>query len=157
MRTLQRRLRRQPRQFAHEADERNRGHVGDECVIFRHVANDTANLFYLGADIVAENGGGAAGGLIETEEGINESGLPGAVRAEKSDGSSGEGTRQAFEDFPLAETYRQSFEFNYRGHLIACDPSLFCTSMAFPRICGTARVSRFNPRKVPVEDTRIRL
>src|SRR5580692_7544285 len=156
VRAFKRGLRRQSRQFAHETDERNRSHIGDKRVVFRHVADNAADLFGLGTDIVTEDASSTGGGLVETEEGINKCGLPGAVRAEKSDGPSRQGASEAFEDVSLAEAYSQSFQLNYRFHFLACVPRFFCTSMAFPRICGMAKVSRFSPKNVPVDCTRIR-
>ena len=63
---------RQAGEFGHQADEVYAGHAGDEGIVFGHVAEHAADVLGFGADIFAEDAGGAGGGLMEAEQGIDE-------------------------------------------------------------------------------------
>src|SRR5437899_12949801 len=106
--------RRQAGKFAHHLHERYRVHLGDECVIFRHVAHQAANVPEIGAYILSEDFGRAASRLIEAQESVDECRFAGAVRTEQSDGTPAKRCRQTAEDVSISKPDRQAVEFNQR-------------------------------------------
>ena len=136
MRLLQRNFGGQPGDLAHQPQEGHRGHVGDEGVGLGHVAD--ARLHFAGtfAAVVAQNAGASGGRAVEAEEGADQGGLAGAVRAEQPDGLPGprnaEPAGDLVQDLPPAQTYAKPFEFNNWSYLL---PSPTC-----PARCGPAAI-----------------
>ena len=105
-------------EFGHQADEVHAGHAGDEGIVFRHVAEQAADVLGFGADVFAEDAGGAGGGLVEAEQGVDERRLSGAVGAKQADGAAGERAIQFFENGSLAEADFEIVEFDYGLYLV---------------------------------------
>src|SRR5579864_306991 len=114
MSAFQRHSRRQTGQFAHHLDERHCIHLRNECVIFRHVAHQAANVPEVGAYILSEDFGGTSNRLVEAEESVDQCRFAGAVRTEQSDGTPAKRCGQTAKDVPISKPDRKAVELNQR-------------------------------------------
>src|SRR5207249_12034051 len=141
----------------HQTHIRNRAHLGDECVVLRHVTGHIANLADIVADVVPEDARRARGGLMKTEQHVNERRFPGAVRPEQTNGAGAERTPQIVEDAPSAQVYCQTVEFDNRCHCMGRIRRVFSSTLGiWNGPPDPASASRFMPKKLPVEATSIR-
>jgi hypothetical protein len=116
VRALQRVFRRQTGQFGHQPDEAHAAHGGDERIVFRHVADQAANFAGVGADVAAEDAGSSGGGLMETQQRVDEGGLSRAVGPQQADGPAGESGFEILQDGALAKAHFETIQFDDRVH-----------------------------------------
>src|SRR5689334_10334237 len=94
----------------------------------------------MGAHIAAEYAGSARGGLVESEQGVQQSGLARAVRSQQSDGAPGERCLQLLEDGAGAEAYFQAVQFDDGIHYL--NDTSFASAL-FPVPAPKARFARW--------------
>ena len=63
---------RQSGEFRHVADEADAGHIGDESIAFRHVADRGAQFAQIAFNFLAENAGRAGDRLIKSQQRIDQ-------------------------------------------------------------------------------------
>src|SRR5204862_6786774 len=112
MGALQGLLGRQAGELAHEADEADTGHAGDEGVVLGHVAHQPADLLRSGLNVGAEDAGRPRRGRMEPEERVKKSRLAGAVGTQQADAAAGEGGVQSLEDWTPPELDLQALELD---------------------------------------------
>ena len=105
-------------QLAHHAHEGHRGHVRDEGVVLRHVADLGTDLPEVMPDVVAEDLGRAPGHRAKAQQGLDQGGLAGPIGSEQPQGAPGQGGAEILQDLAFAETHTQSSQFNDRLHEI---------------------------------------
>src|SRR5215469_3716694 len=71
--------------FGHVAYEANAGRARNERVILRHVADQGSQPTARAANVQAQNASRAAGGRVESEQGVDQRRLSRAIRAEQAD------------------------------------------------------------------------
>ena len=100
--------RREARELGHQPDEAHGGHAGDEGVVLGHVAHQARIARASRPDVVAEDPGRPRAGRVEAEQGVEQRGLAGAVRAQQADAAAGQGGVQtlAGSDAPRSWTSR---------------------------------------------------
>src|SRR5437764_63597 len=76
-------------ELGHEADEMHAAHRSDVGIVLRHVADEAANFAGMGADVAAEDAGGAGAGRMKAEQRVDQGRLACAVRPQQADGSPG--------------------------------------------------------------------
>ena len=113
---LKRGFRRKAREFRHERNKANAAHPGDERITLRHVADGGTNLLRSCGDVLAEDARRSRGSGVESEQRMNQRGLPRAVRPEQPDGTPAQRAAQIFEHLAFAELYAQPVKFDYRVH-----------------------------------------
>src|SRR5262249_36852996 len=94
----------------HHLDEPDRGHPRDERLVLGHVADEGADLPGARRDVEPEDARGPRGGRMETQQGVDERRLPGAVRPQQADRAAGQAGLETVEDRPPAEPDRQPIE-----------------------------------------------
>src|SRR5205085_10286672 len=105
--------------------------------------------------VVPEHASGPVRRMVKSEKRMNESGLPGPVGAEKSDGTSLQRAGQISQDFALSEANAQTLQFDYCAHLSECRAPMACEKIfgnsGIPPCPGApSSVPIFMPKKLPV-------
>ena len=118
VRPFERGLGGEARQLAHHADKGHRGHICDEGVVLRHVADQSTDLPDLMSDVVAENLGRAGGHRAETEQSLDQSGFARPVGSEQPKSAPRQGNSEVLQDLTFAKTHTQSGQLNDRLHEI---------------------------------------
>ena len=107
---------RQTGQLRHQPDEAHAAHVRDEGVVFRHVADQAAHRARLRPDVAAQNARRAGGGLVETQQRVDQRRFPRAVRPQQADRPPVESRLQLLEDGAAGEAHFQVVQFDDRFH-----------------------------------------
>src|SRR6185503_20522507 len=92
----------------------DRVHLRDERIALRHVANQRFDLLGIVRDVVAEDLCGAAGGLMKSEQRVNQRGLAGSVGTEQTDSFTTQIAAQVFQNLPAAERYAETVQVDNR-------------------------------------------
>src|SRR4028118_2010965 len=91
-------------------------HLGDKRIALGHVADEAANLFGVGRDVLTEDARRARVRGMKAQERVDERGLPRAVRAEQADGAAIERAAQVLQDRTPAKGHAQTVEINNWNH-----------------------------------------
>ena len=113
VRAFERGFRRQARQLGHQPHEMHRAHLRDERIALRHVADQRSDLFRVGADVLAEDVGGAGRRRMKAEQRVNQRGLAGAVRPEQADRASAQFAVAG--RLRIGARRRENLQINHRG------------------------------------------
>ena len=133
----------QARDFAHQAEEGDGGHVADERIVFGHVADAGFHFAGLGVAVETEDAGAACGGLVEAEEGLDQRGFAGAVGAQQADGFAGTGNAEAagdsLENLPPAKANAEGVDFDNCAHLARFPVMWACSIVSSIRLVKRVR------------------
>jgi hypothetical protein len=118
VRLLERGLGRQARQLRHLSQEGDRGHLADERVVLRHVADSRTGLAHGAAAVHAQDAGASGAGTVKSEQRENQRGLAGAVGPEQphsfSRARNAETAGDPVKDLPPSKPDFQVVEFDDR-------------------------------------------
>jgi hypothetical protein len=156
VRPFERRPRRQAGKLGHHAHEADRREAGDERLALRHVAETLPHRAGLGRDVAPEDARPAGRGRVETEDGVEQRGLAGAVGPQQTDHLAGERSRETLEDRSPCQADFQPFELEQRcGHrhpeLYACGPAGVSAGPAGLSALGASS----NPPRIPPTASRL--
>src|ERR1043165_2939416 len=153
MRSLKRSVGWQAGQLAHQADEMDAGHFGDERIALRHIADEGAYLFRSGHDVLAEDVRRAACRRMKAEQGMYERRFPCAVWPKQTDSAASQLRAQVLEDGLLSELNTQFVQVNYRFHNLRASLLAICLKVS----CGLAVVQGVDAHTVIGDVNRVTL
>src|ERR1044071_5402968 len=114
MRALERGGGRKSRQLGQVAHEMDAGHLRDESIALRHIADQALDLIGIAADVAAEDACGSRRRSMKAEQRMNQRRFSRAVRAQQTDCASAQSTVEFAQNGAATERDRQLLQINNR-------------------------------------------